>query len=518
MKVCKSDFIRETQGKFGDFYRIGKALGLGSFGEVRKCESKLTGTVRAVKILNKTSLKERDVLRFHYEIELLRELDHPNIIKVFEYFVDPEKIYIVTEICTGGELYEEINKRKGKGFTEDEAGAIIQQILSALNYCHANNIVHRDIKPENILIDTKKGDQVKLIDFGTAQKFTEGKKMTQTFGTAYYIAPEVLTTSYDEKCDIWSVGVIMYILLSGKPPFDGIDDKEIIKRVKRGDILVNTIEWKKKSRDAIDLLKKMLTKEPEKRIGAAEALAHPWLRKIGKQHVEKKEIINALTNLRNFKIVGKLQQAALTFIVTQLLSKEEIEPLRKVFHKLDRNSSGMVTRDELLQMFKKYLGKDVSDMELDRILAQVDADLSGEISFSEFLVACINPADIISHDRLLAAFNTFDLDHSGNISMAEIKQALCAGKNIDDRVWQSVVQQVDANNDKEISFLEFKEMMERIFNLLPQAKKPVEIKNEEDTKDMAADGSNNMSKVKKVKTLKTTKKKTLVGKEITQKL
>lgn len=368
-------------------------------------------------------------------------------------------------MCTGGELYEEINKRKGKGFSEEEAGRVIEQVLNAINYCHSNEIVHRDIKPENVLIDTKKGDQIKLIDFGTAQKFTRGKKMTQTFGTAYYIAPEVLTTSYDEKCDIWSIGVIFYILLSGKPPFDGIDDKEIIKRVKKGEIQVNTMEWKKKSRDAIDLLKKLMTKEPEKRISAMEALQHPFIRKQKKEHVEKSDIIGALNNIRNFKAVGKLQQAALTFIVTQLLSKKEIEPLRKVFTKLDRNCSGMVTREELLQMFKKFLGKDVSDMELDRILAQVDADLSGEITFSEFIVACINPKDILTQDRLMAAFNTFDNDRSGFISMDEIKNAICAGKLIDDKVWASVMLEVDNNNDDEITFLEFKEMMERIFNL-----------------------------------------------------
>ena len=130
--------------------------------------------------------------------------------------------------------------------------------------------------------------------------------MSQTFGTAYYIAPEVLTSSYDEKCDIWSVGVLMYIMLSGKPPFDGIDDKEIIKRVKKGDIHVNNIEWKKKSRDAIDLLKKMLTKDPVKRASAMECLAHPWLMKLGKTYVDKAEIVQALNNIRNFKVIGKL--------------------------------------------------------------------------------------------------------------------------------------------------------------------------------------------------------------------
>jgi calcium-dependent protein kinase len=139
----------------------------------------------------------------------------------------------VTELCTGGELFDEITNQSQ--FCEGDAAKIIQQVLLAIGYCHSKRIVHRDLKPENILLDSKKNSNVvKVIDFGTSSKFEPGKKLSSQFGTAYYIAPEVLTSEYNEKCDIWSIGVILYILLSGRPPFDGKDDKEIIKKVRIG--------------------------------------------------------------------------------------------------------------------------------------------------------------------------------------------------------------------------------------------------------------------------------------------
>ena len=141
-------------------------------------------------------------------------------------------------LCTGGELFDEITSRSQ--FSEQDAAKIIQQVLSAIAYCHANNIVHRDLKPENLLLDSKNDNTIKVIDFGTSAKYTEGEKMKQTFGTAYYIAPEVLTSEYNEKCDVWSIGVILYILLSGRPPFDGKDDREIVRKVRIGHYDLNS--------------------------------------------------------------------------------------------------------------------------------------------------------------------------------------------------------------------------------------------------------------------------------------
>lgn len=161
-------------------------------------------------------------------------------------------------------MFDEIAKKTV--FSEKDAAIIIEQILEAIAYCHAKNIVHRDLKPENVLIDSTNNNNIKVIDFGTSQKMNPKFKMNQTFGTSYYIAPEVLVTDYDEKCDVWSIGVIMFILLSGKPPFDGDTDKEICKKVRDGKYSIAGPEWDEISDEAKDLLKKLLTYDPKNRI------------------------------------------------------------------------------------------------------------------------------------------------------------------------------------------------------------------------------------------------------------
>ncbi len=168
-------------------------------------------------------------IRLNYEIDILKNLDHPNILRLYEVFEDKKFIYLVTEFCEAGELFDEIVKRQR--FDERDAAIIIKQLLSAIAYCHSKSVCHRDLKPENILIDNKETLSIKLIDFGTSQKFDTEEKMELILGTAYYIAPEVLKGEYDEKCDVWSIGVILYILLSGEPPFPGSNDKEILKHV-----------------------------------------------------------------------------------------------------------------------------------------------------------------------------------------------------------------------------------------------------------------------------------------------
>eukprot|EP00350_Pseudokeronopsis_sp_OXSARD2_P002231 CAMPEP_0170560682 /NCGR_PEP_ID=MMETSP0211-20121228/50329_1 /TAXON_ID=311385 /ORGANISM="Pseudokeronopsis sp., Strain OXSARD2" /LENGTH=257 /DNA_ID=CAMNT_0010875187 /DNA_START=592 /DNA_END=1362 /DNA_ORIENTATION=- len=256
----------------------------------------------------------------------------------------------------------------------------------------------------------------------------------------------------------------MYLLLSGKPAFDGVDDKEIIKKVKKGEVFLNSHEWKKISKEAIDLVKRMLTKDPDKRISADDALQHPYLRKFRSNKASRADVKKALRQLRQFKIYGKLQQAAVTYICSQLLGKDDIDNLREVFNKLDVSCNGMITRDELLLCFRQYLKKEaISEKDLDDVLALIDQDLSGQISFSEFLAATVNPMDILTDQRLTECFQMFDKDRSGSISPDEVKVALCAGKNIDDKVWKQVIQQVDQNRDSEISCSEFIQMMRSIF-------------------------------------------------------
>ena len=177
-------------------------------------------------------------MRLNYEIEILKNLDHPNIMRLYEVFQDEKYIYLVTELCEGGELFDEILARGM--FNETDAAFILKQVLSAVAYCHSKKVAHRDIKPENILIDNKDKLTIKLIDFGTSQVFENEEKMELVMGSAYYIAPEILTGKYNEKCDIWSIGVILYILLSGKPPFNGDNDQVIMDKVKTGKFKFNS--------------------------------------------------------------------------------------------------------------------------------------------------------------------------------------------------------------------------------------------------------------------------------------
>ena len=223
-------------------YILGAQLGQGSYGEVRECQHKETKAKRAVKILRKVRLDEAEKKRMMNEIENLKVLDHPNILRMYESYECEKRYYIVTDISRGGELFDEI--AKNRFFTEPNAQQVIKAVLSCIAYLHDRGIMHRDLKPENILLeDTYEYDKIKLIDFGESVKFEPGKPHTDVVGTPYYIAPEVLKKSYDEKCDLWSIGVITYILLSGTPPFGGRNEKQIMQNVQIGKYNFDSAAW-----------------------------------------------------------------------------------------------------------------------------------------------------------------------------------------------------------------------------------------------------------------------------------
>eukprot|EP00347_Sterkiella_histriomuscorum_P014917 403359020 len=460
-KIQATKFVTQNAGKLRDHYRIGKMLGSGAFGEVRMCVHRETGAQRAVKVLRKSHMDDDEKKMLFNEINILRELDHPNIVKMYEFFEDEKRYYIVTEICKGGELFDEIIAR-GK-FTEKDAAILMKQVLSCVNYCHKNNIVHRDLKPENILLEQNKDfDQIKIIDFGTSLVYDTGKSLDEKLGTPYYIAPEVLNKKYNEKCDIWSCGVITYIILSGMPPFNGQSDQEIMKKVRIGKFSFSDPCWSNMSDKAKDFITKLLTYDVDSRPSAETVLQHPWIVDFSTQAVDASVAVGALSNLKTFRADQKLKQATFAFIASQLLSKSEKENLAKIFKAIDKNGDGKLSLEEILEGYDLFFGKNMDKSDIEKMFKSVDIDESGFIDYSEFVVAAMNEKNLLTNEKLQAAFRMFDKDGSGFISSEEIKEILGFGKTLSEEAVNEIIRQVDANGDGQISFEEFSQMMKRL--------------------------------------------------------
>ena len=254
----KEEFVGKVAGKLEDKYEIIKEIGSGGFSKCHLVKNKITGLQFACKELAKKNLSDYEGLM--REVNLMIKLDHPNIIKLYEVYETEKNIYLIMELCTGGELFDRIveNTENGIQFTEKQAAHLFKQMMSSINYCHKNGIVHRDLKPENLLFLNKDDNSpIKVIDFGMSKRFDSKHFMSEKVGTAYYISPEVLQGKYDEKCDIWSAGVILYIIICGYPCFNGDDDDEIFAAIQKGKIAFPSPEWDDVSDDVKKLVKKM---------------------------------------------------------------------------------------------------------------------------------------------------------------------------------------------------------------------------------------------------------------------
>ena len=351
-------------------------------------------------------------------------------------------------------------------FNESEACPLMHQLMSAICYCHQNRIVHRDLKPENILLEDKNRDHpvIKLIDWGGARYFSKHKKMSKVNGTPYYIAPEVLNEVYDEKCDIWSAGVIFYILLCGYPPFNGESDKEIMEAVKKGEFDFPEEEWDVITEEGKDLIKKMLTYDPKKRLSANQVLSHPWFSTFkGKKKTDKKKAQSALDNMKRFKRNKQFEQATISFIVNQLITKEERTELMRQFTEWDKNGDGVLSKEEILEGYRNAYGSADPD-EVDNMIKSVDLDGNGVIDYNEFLNCTMNRDKIISKKNLEYAFQAFDKDNSGAISIDEIMLIFKKTNNdVDIKIFENMIKEADVNGDGEIEFDEFKDIMEKFF-------------------------------------------------------
>ena len=452
-----------------------KMLGSGAFGEVWLVHHRDLDRDFAMKIIKKRKNKKNDEREILNEIEILKKLDHPKILKVVDFYSTLKRYYIITEYCHEGELFNEIIK-VGK-FDEGQAAFIINQILKAITYCHKMNIIHRDIKPENIMITNREKNgclQVKLIDFGTAKMFEKGHQENKYVGSSYYMAPEVIRRKYDEKCDLWSIGVIMYILLTGRPPFDGNDDDEILENVKKGVYDTYSYPYPLLSSHSKDLINKLLQYDPKKRISADQAIEHPWFKTA---EFKKKDKVNTIApelarelihNMTKYRSDNILKCAVIAYLVHHITNTEECFEASKLFIKIDLNYDGKIEKHELIQGFIKYWGisKDEAEEKVELIFKNIDTDFNGFIEYEEFVRAAVNSSIFMSQNYLKFAFNYFDRDASGDITFEEIKKRFTQNaKNVNaevDQELKDIFDSIDINGDGSISFNEFCKMMKNI--------------------------------------------------------
>ena len=469
--ICQSDLVGEKKSRIVDDYVFQKEIGKGAFGKVYKAIHKVSGVTRCVKKISKDALSKVEKDRLVFEVKTLKTLDHPNVVKVLEFYQNEKYFFIVTELLYGGELFDRIID-KGS-LSENDTKHIMQQILSAVFYQHNHNFMHRDQKPENIIYESSEDNsQIKLIDFGTSTKYTEGKMEKTKLGTPYYIAPEVIKGSYHEKCDIWSCGVIMYVLLCGYPPFNGKNNDDIMQAVVKGKYSYDKAEWGSISKEAIDCIDKMLCYKPNNRLSAKEILEMKWF----KQPLESESILynsqfnKTLTNLKNFRAHYKLQKAVIQYIVSYFNLKDEKDQLLKTFKQLDLDGDGQLTAEELFVGYSKTMGKEEAIQEVDRIFEVIDVNNSGAIDFTEFQLATVNHKKLLSQERLKQVFDMVDSNHSGSIDQKEIREFFglheeCDVENTDDYVGK-LIKEVDSDGNGEISFEEFKCMMNKMLTIL----------------------------------------------------
>lgn len=478
--VFKHVFTATNPGNIDEYYRMDrKVLGEGSYGQVVKGEDRATKVLRAIKAIDISKIS--DTRRFEEEVAIQQNLDHPNIVKLYEVFKDAKRMYLVMELCTGGELFDRIVSEaekhadagaEGQAFDERGAATYMQQILGAMRYLHDHDYVHRDIKPENFLLSNATSEAaIKVIDFGLAKNFKIGVSppMKTKAGTPYYVAPQVLTGAYDEKCDIWSCGVICYILLCGYPPFYGDRDDDILRRVKKGEFDFPSPDWDIITKHGKELIKSMLTLDPKKRPSAESLLEHPWL----KEHADKPvgSIAKDLGNkLRSFNGVSKLKKIALSMIAQQL-NEKDIEDLKNTFSLLDENRDGTLTLLEITEGMKKHAVNMPPDIA--ETLKSLDTDGSGVIDYTEFIAATMTTKQYLKKEVVWAAFRTFDKDGDGKITKAELKSILTggdskAGEQMDasmvaglDQTIDQIISECDTDGDGAISFAEFEAMMEK---------------------------------------------------------
>lgn len=451
-------------GNLHSNYEILEELGSGSFGVVNKGRDiRAKGVVLTTNVAIKTIPKKKvsDPKKIKAEFNVLRQLDHAHICKAYECYEDRRNIYLVMDICSGGTLLETLCKQRK--FSEADAANVMRQMLSALAYLHQSNFVFRDLKTENVMFAQPPAEgqigNVKLIDFGLCCPFDRGTKICKAAGTPYSVAPELVTApvQYDQKCDAWSAGVVMYILLSGQYPFNGKTKDELLHKIRREPVSFKDKRWKKISKEAKTLLAELLRKKAETRCECIEALSHPWLQ--GEIQLPDEDIMTeVVASMQHFQTLNMMQKAAITALAWRA-SDEDTVHLRTIFESIDRDGNGFVTVEELKKAFE-LSGVSFPD-NLVTLATQAGTDGNDTIEYTEFIAAAMDKRKILKEEVVWEAFKIFDQDGSGTITKKELMKIL-TGRTSDkirqvhgDKAVDNFLGEYDESGDDVIDFDEF---------------------------------------------------------------
>ncbi|CAK8565323.1 unnamed protein product [Lathyrus sativus] len=440
-------------------YTIGKELGRGQFGVTHLCTNKVTKEQFACKTIAKRKLvNKEDIEDVRREVQIMHHLTgQPNIVELIGAYEDKQSVHLVMELCAGGELFDRII---AKGlYTERAAASLLRTIVQIIHTLHSMGVIHRDLKPENFLLLSKdENAPLKATDFGLSVFFKQGDMFKDIVGSAYYIAPEVLKRRYGPEVDIWSIGVMLYILLSGVPPFWAESEHGIFNAILRGHIDFTSDPWPSISPAAKDLVRKMLNSDPKQRLTAQEVLDHPWTKEDGE--APDKPIDNAvLGRLKQFRAMNQFKKVALR-VIAGCLSEEEIMGLKEMFKGMDTDNSGTITIEEL-KLGLQQQGTKLSEQEVKQLMEAADADGNGTIDYDEFITATMHMNRMNREEHLYTAFQYFDKDNSGFITTEELEQALREYNMHDGRDIKDILQEVDGDNDGRINYDEFAAMMRK---------------------------------------------------------
>ncbi|KAL2480619.1 Calcium-dependent protein kinase 32 [Abeliophyllum distichum] len=454
----KSHVLDSPTGNIEEFYEMGRELGRGEFGVTYLCTKKSSGEVFACKSISKNKLRTRvDIDDVKKEIKIMKRLpNHPNIVSLKDTYEDNNAVHLVMELCEGGELFDRIVARGH--YTERAAAAVTRTIVEVIQMCHENGVMHRDLKPENFLFANRKETApLKAIDFGLSVFFKPGERFNEIVGSPYYMAPEVLKRNYGPEVDVWSAGVILYILLCGIPPFWAETEQEIAEAIIRCVVDFRRDPWPKVSDKAKDLVKKMLNPDPKQRPTALEVLDHPWLQNAkSAPNVSLGENVRA--RLKQFSMMNKLKKRALR-VMAEHLSVEEVAGIKEGFQLMDTGNKGKIDINELRTGLYK-LGHQIPDADLQVLMEAGDVNKDGYLDIGEFVAVSVHLRKMNNEDHMLKAFEFFDRNQSGYIEIEELRDALVDEvETTSEEVINAIIQDVDTNKDGRISYEEFAAMM-----------------------------------------------------------